>query len=241
MKSDNKEKPQKPPKKVKPPGADGHRQRMLKRLLHSPAHLITERELVEILLYYSVRVRDTRDTAVYLMERFDNDLRRLLSASPKELMTVNGVGPRSAELIGVINKTVELLENLSKVEEKTYANIEDIGALFSEHHNGSHHDSFWLALFDNSMHLLDIKKLRDDSMSVDDDNIIFSIVAGLSKTYCSSFAVARLPGDLSCYPTSGDFEMLKRVLDVSEITNMVFREYFIASPDENIGIKDLYI
>ena len=241
MKSDNKEKPQKPPKQVKPPGADGHRKRMIKRVLYSPANVLTARELVEVMLFYTIRVRDTRDTAVYLMEKFDNDIRRLLNASTYELTQVSGVGPASAEFFHVIGKTLDFLESESKVQKKSYTNADDIGTLFSEHHNGARHDTFWVALFDNSMHLVKIEKLKDDTMTVDDDNIIFSIVADVSKHHCSSLAVARLSGDRSCYPTSNDFEMLKKILDISQITNIVLRDYFIASPDESIGIKDMYI
>lgn len=241
MKTGDMEKNQKPPRKVKPPGADGHRKRMIARLLNSKVGAVPPRDLLEILLYYTIRVRDTRDTAVYLMQEFDNDISRVLNASTRELTRVSGVGPASAEFFHVVGKIVEYLNTPEEDTRKCYTDISDIGELFSQQHQQNHHDSFWIAYFDNAMHLISMKKIKDDKMFIDDNNLLFPIIMDISKCHCSSIAVARLSGDCSCYPTSNDFEMLKRIEEMALLAHVVLREYFIASPDESIGIKDMYI
>ena len=51
-----------------------------------------------MLLYFAVRQGDTNPTAHRLMQRFGS-LHAVLEATEDELQTVEGVGPRSAELL----------------------------------------------------------------------------------------------------------------------------------------------
>ena len=241
MKTGDIDKDKRPPKKVKPPGADGHRRRMIDRLLNSNNYSVPPRDLVEILLFYTIRVRDTRDTAVYLMQEFDNDIEKLLSAAPEDLMRIKGVGRSSAEFFSLIGHTVKYINENDGKERKCYTDMRDVGELFSKQYQGNHRDAFWTAFFDNSMRLIAIKEIKDDKLSADDKDGIFPIIVHAAQYNCSSFAIARLSGDFACYPTANDFGLLKKLLDMSQLTNIILREYFIVSPDESIGIKDMYI
>lgn len=75
----------KKPKKIKPEDADGHRERMRERLFNALAHLIPARYVLEMLLFYVIRVADTRDIAVALYRRFNKKIRNTLEADPDEL------------------------------------------------------------------------------------------------------------------------------------------------------------
>ena len=76
----------------------GHRQRMLDKFRRFGLEIFSDHEVLEVLLYFAVRQGDTNPTAHRLMQRFGS-LHAVLEATEDELQTVEGVGPRSAELL----------------------------------------------------------------------------------------------------------------------------------------------
>lgn len=79
---------------------DGHRQRMIERLIQGT---LKDHEYLEGLLYFSIARRNTNDIAHRLLARF-GDINGVLNASFEELNEVEGVGVRSAELIKIVDR-----------------------------------------------------------------------------------------------------------------------------------------
>lgn len=77
----------------------GHRARMKARVLQGEAAALQDHQLLEMLLYYSVRRRDTNELAHRLINHFGS-LKNVLSASSQEL-TDFGLNERSAAVIGL--------------------------------------------------------------------------------------------------------------------------------------------
>ena len=76
----------------------GHRERMKVRLERYGAEAMSSYELLEMLLFNSIPVQDTRTTAKNLINAFGS-LDGVFNAKPSELTSVEGIGARSAELI----------------------------------------------------------------------------------------------------------------------------------------------
>ena len=76
---------------------EGHRQRMRERLADHAASL-TDHELLEVMLFEVISRRDTNPVAHRLLDSFC-DLNGVLSAPPRLLCTVAGIGPRAAEFL----------------------------------------------------------------------------------------------------------------------------------------------
>ncbi len=92
--------------KVKPEGADGHRQRMITKFIGSYKNGFYSRDIVEMLLYYSIKVQDTRDTAVRLMDDNDDNIYSILDADKSKLCRTKGIGPVSAALLRTVGAIV---------------------------------------------------------------------------------------------------------------------------------------
>ena len=97
------------PKKTKPVGASGHRERLRNRFLESNPDTIEDYHLIELLLFYSIPRKDTRDEAVELMNRFGS-LRRLFRADPRELESGEGIGKSSAVLIRLVHELMRRVD-----------------------------------------------------------------------------------------------------------------------------------
>ncbi len=226
-------------KKTKPTGADGHRRRMLDRFISAEGIGLTDRDLVEMLLFYTYRIRDTRDIAVDLMDTFDNSIESLLTADTEELEQIDGVGSVSASFLTLIGELSSRLKEGSPLFDKQYTDTSEIGALFSKKHMCQKQTDIRVAFFDSDMHLITIEKIKDGSLGPEDTICIFSIAALASAYRSNTVAIARFSDDFTCYPTKDDFTALRHIRRVFKSAEITLREYFIVSPDESLGITDM--
>ncbi len=79
---------------------DGHRERMRHQLKTSGMDSLSDVQVLEVALYYAIARQDTNAIAHRLLERFGS-LSAVLEAPKTELMQVEGVGEKAAELIGL--------------------------------------------------------------------------------------------------------------------------------------------
>ncbi|MBE7087159.1 MAG: hypothetical protein E7369_02530 [Clostridiales bacterium] len=102
----------------------GHRQRMLKKLAEHPDYL-SDHEILEILLYNFLPRKNTNDIAHRLIRQFGS-LSKVLNATKKELMTVNGVGESVATGIILHNQLVKRLSVCPKPPKKNLNNLQKV-------------------------------------------------------------------------------------------------------------------
>lgn len=144
-------------RKSKPVGADGHRARMLERFEKSGADGMDDRQLLEILLFYALPRVDTRDQSVRLIETFGS-LDGVLNASRDELTGINGIGPRAAALLKLVNQISLLRMTPAISRSKSYPSEEDIGALFVGSISNISEERVMLAAFDGKKRLITLYK-----------------------------------------------------------------------------------
>lgn len=233
------ESPAKKPRKIKPDGADGHRGRMFDKFLAAGDNDVLPRDIIEMLLYFSIRVRDTRDTAVHLMEKFDNSTDKLLAASQDELTSLDGVGGASAMLLGIVGSTVKRLCAEPNDMRKTYKTIADIRELFYPLREELRGNITCAACFDSAMRPITAVKLKNDILT-DSREDIYSLVSFAAEYHSSSIAVARISNAASDYPTAQDIAAAKHIEKVFDAVGLQLVEYFVISRDEAIQVKPLF-
>ncbi len=80
----------------------GHRQRLLNKLARS-RDLLADHELMECLLFFVIPRHDTNPLAHRLLKMFGG-LSGVFNASKKELLAVNGIGEKTAELLLLVGE-----------------------------------------------------------------------------------------------------------------------------------------
>ena len=79
----------------------GHRKRIKERILSKGANSLTETDLLEALLTYSLPRKDVKPLAKNLLRRFSS-LRNVLAADPAELMDTKGIKESSVALFKLV-------------------------------------------------------------------------------------------------------------------------------------------
>ena len=125
----------------------GHRERIIERVIASPDGL-ADHELLEVLLFSVLPRKDTNCIAHNLLKTFGN-LAKVFSATPKELMAIDGVGKRVAAQLVVFGKIFERTTN-TKLNNKDEmfsfeTNREYLASLFE----GTTKERFLVLMLDN--------------------------------------------------------------------------------------------
>lgn len=83
--------------------AEGHRERMRGRAEQMDKEDIRSQDLVELMLYYALPRRDTRDLAAALMDKFGS-LEALLQADIKDISAAQGMGAGTAKWLSSVGR-----------------------------------------------------------------------------------------------------------------------------------------
>ncbi len=94
-----------------------HRSRMIGRFLKSPDSL-NDHEILEILLYFTVKRKDTNPLAHKILSYF-KDLSAVFEADADTLKKIDGVGDKIASELLTISQVIKRVENIKKNSDKT--------------------------------------------------------------------------------------------------------------------------
>lgn len=228
------------PQKIKPIGADGHRARMLKRFLSTDPRAFPVRDLIEILLFYSIRIRDTRDSAVQLCQNYKDNAARILTAPQKELTKIEGIGSTSAMLINIVGSIICRLRDRNRETQQFRKVVTDIREVFEPLRQEIAKESVCIALIDGANRLAHTEILTSEKLTCSGDEV-YRMASLAYKYHCSSMILARLTRERASYPTSDDIKASRHIEEILRTMDMRLLEYYVISADECITVKELYL
>ena len=141
----------------------GHRNRLKEKFIKFGPDVLSDHELIELLLFFSVPRINTNDIAHRLLDRFGS-LESLFQASIDQLTTVEGVGPSSALLINLLGALMLRSKKRPTPKRKKYSNLDEIGNLLAEQYKGVQCERFLALYFDASMRLIEISTVAEGSI-----------------------------------------------------------------------------
>ena len=213
---------------------EGHRQRLIKKFINNP-NSFSEHELLEVLLFYAIPRINTNDIAHRLIRTFGS-LQKVLSASEKELLTVDGIGKKTAVqimLVGAIANTVSLqvkpktpLKSLSKVKEMVF-----------EYFAGLCDEKFLLILLDNRYK--EITKIEFCDQHVDRVSAEIPEIANVLALHRPSYAIiAHNHPSGNVEPSLSDDLTTQKINLLCNVHNVVLIDHIIVSDKQVYSYYD---
>lgn len=137
----------------------GHRERMRRKLVAYGSEIFDTYELLEMLLYYVIPVRDTNPVAKRLLSAFGG-LDGVLSASTEELMAIDGIGAATASYLVTIGALPAILP-VSSPTSSALADYDQIGECLVNYYRDRRDYVVSMLLIDNAMRPIRIVDVYD--------------------------------------------------------------------------------
>lgn len=214
----------------------GHRERMRRKLATYGGEIFDTYELLEMLLYNVIPVRDTNPVAKRLLARFGS-LDGVFNAELEELMEVDGIGEATAGYITNVSALPELVNSDNTLQQPllTYS---DIGRFLVKYFEGCYDYRTVMVLLDNAMRVIDVAELYQNDY--DRGNVMSNafIDAAISLgASCVAIAHNHPYGPL--FPSHADLVTNGMILLAFKHTGINVAEHYLVSGDEYIGINGM--
>lgn len=106
---------------------DGHRQRLRQKFVQSnETCILSDHELIELLLFYSIPRINTNEIAHRLMDEFGS-IQGIITAEPQKLTRIDGIGDNSAILLSLIGTIAKLSSIDDNTRERRLTSLSSTG------------------------------------------------------------------------------------------------------------------
>ena len=192
----------------------GHRQRLKAAMLASEFKGISDINLLEAVLFYSIQRADTNETAHRLLEQFGS-VKKVFEAHFDDLMNVPGIGEHTAFLIKLVNASAKKI-NAENPKKATFIKNNAIAAEVFEPYFLGEKDEVMLAMFaDNAGRLIRVDVLNKGTVnSVSFDNR--KLLEGAIRTNAATVFLAHNHPHGLPNPSKEDLKMTIRAKELLE-------------------------
>lgn len=141
----------------------GHRKRLKTRYEKEGLANFQPHEVLELLLFYSIPQRDVNPLAHRLIDRFGS-LLNVLAASPQELMTVEGVGEKTAAWLNKLPEILNAYKSQSLSNRPLLSTLANISDYCTRMHMGKNTEQTWLYAMNMTGFLIHSAQLAEVKM-----------------------------------------------------------------------------
>lgn len=214
----------------------GHRSRLLHRYTKNGLSSLLPHEILEFFLTYSIPRRDTKSIAHKLLNRYKT-ISATINAPVEELMSIEGIGLRSAVLFPLIRDIIAycLRERFEKQEAISHRqDVEEYLRFFF----GQRRDEYVATLFlDNSNHVLQTDIIAEGTVN---QCAVYprSIIERALRYGAASVILAHNHPGGGLNPSEADWLITERLFTVGKLLEIPLLDHIIISKDKVISLRE---
>lgn len=212
-----------------------HRSRMKQKLLENNGNIYHPHQLLEMLLFYTIKRKDTNPAAHRLLNRFGN-IDGVLNAKIDDLTEVEEIGPVSASLIKAVG---EICRRYSQVSEEriSFSSTDDLKNYFADNFPEHTVDSILIISVNTQLELIHSESLRLDEL---EDNpsaarLITQIIlkSGADQIAAGIFHLCSPP-----IPTQSDYRLTRMIAETASAIGAELIDMIICSGKYTFSMKE---
>ncbi|MEL7445713.1 MAG: DNA repair protein RadC [Pseudomonadota bacterium] len=216
-------------------GGTGHRARLRQRLLKGGAEALADYEVLEYLLFASIRQGDTKPVAKALLKRFGS-LSAVLNAEPGALQQVKGVGETSAaalKSVAVAARRMARGEVANKPVLGSWQSLLDYLAIDMAHLNVERVRVLYL---DAKNRLIDDHHVGDGSI---DEASIFprEVIRRAMDVGASALILVHNHPSGSPEPSRADIQITQRIAEAGRLLGVTVHDHVIVGREGHVSLR----
>lgn len=215
---------------------DGHRERVRAEILEGNFNSKTPpHKVLEALLFYSIPRGDTNELAHRLIDRFGS-FERVFEADIKTLMTVKGVGEKTAMQLRLIGIAIKRSYENRHREIKRFNSMDDLGNMLLEKYHGVNREMVSVVCFDATGKLVGFYEVGEGDI----DAVGISIRSVFEAVIESNAEVVVLahnhPGG-QALPSQADLDATKRLGEALKGINVYLADHILLEDNDYVSLK----
>lgn len=216
----------------------GHRQRMREKFIDYGREVFHSHELLEMLLFHAVQYKNTNPIAKNLILRF-SDLDGVFSASREELLAVDGVGPKIADMLLSVGKLDVYAEDVASGDEKraVFDDYRNTGAFFVDYFDSRFTYETVILLLNSKMEYLDclsVYELDYDSAAIKAEPFIDAAI----RERAAVAIIAHNHPYGPPFPTVGDKATNNMMAEALLRSGVLLAEHYVVSGKKFVGFMN---
>lgn len=215
---------------------EGHRERKRRQFIEHGLDAFADHEVLELLLFYSIRQRDTNAAAHRLIERFGS-LDGVFSAHVEELASVEGVGEKSAVLLSMLLPAVRRAYLTSQTGGMALGSTELLGEYFCKLFFGVREEVFYEACLDAKGKLLRCFKVADGGVDAVNVNMR-SLVENALRCHASAVALSHNHPSGLALPSSDDNTATLMAYDALRTVGIRLVDHIIVADGDFVSLRE---
>ncbi|MBQ3918828.1 MAG: hypothetical protein II695_04070 [Oscillospiraceae bacterium] len=215
--------------------AKGHRQRMKDRFLETGLDGFAPHEMLELLLFYAIPMRDTKKTAHQLIERFGS-LSGVLSAEVSELVKIPYITQSAAVLIKLIPPLLTAYY-ADAGKGTSYSDTTALSAMFRPYFVGASVSKFLIACFDHELHLINVSEISRGTSSYTSIEMR-KILSEVLSSGCAMAALAHNHPGGTASPSEEDIAVTRRINELLSAVDVKLMDHIIVGGTQTYSMRD---
>ena len=213
---------------------DGHRQRLKDRYLRDGLDGFTEIQMLELLLFYAIPVKDTNPLAHELLDRFGS-LGKVLDAPMEKLMEVNGVKEHAATLLKLTKDMARCYEVSKTKEETCLATIEACGNYLKPFFKGRRNETVFLLTLDAKLKVLNCSEVGEGSVNSANVPIRRVVEIALAEGASTVVLAHNHPSGIAV-PSHEDVATTRRLAAALSAVDVVLADHIVVADDDYVSM-----
>lgn len=213
---------------------DGHRERLRRRYLNEDLDNFEPVNALELLLFYCVPRKDTNLIAHALLDRFGS-FKQVLEASPKELMSVPGVGENVATFLSLLKSSWRYYAVCESKEEKVLTKVTDCGRFMLPYFQNRTVETVFLLCLDAKCKVISCNLIGEGSVNSASISVRKIVETALSANAVSAVLAHNHPSGVAI-PSAEDIQTTKRVGRALQAVEVVLVDHLVIADGDFVSI-----
>ena len=214
----------------------GHRERLKKKFIKYGADSLETHELLEMLLFYGIPRKDTKELAHNLINTFGS-LPQVFDAPMNSLLKVNGIGESTAILIRLVSKLSRVYAEKNYKTNNKRLTKEQIEKIILNKFIGRIKEHVVLALFDAKRSLVFCDVISQGSFSSTGVHIRDIIELALKFNATKAIIAHNHPSGIAL-PSREDIETTIELKNALKLVDVKLVDHIIVADNDYVSIAD---
>lgn len=215
-----------------------HRERMRKKFFENGLDGFADHEVLEFVLFNSIKRADTNATAHRLMKSFGS-LSAVFDAQYEELIKVKGVGETSAVLLSMFPQVCRrYLKDVNTA--KLLLSTEDAVEYFRPYFIGLKNERVYMLCLDSKKKILKCEKVCEGSYNAVDVSVRRIVELAASTSSTTGVLIAHNHPSGNAAMSDDDVVTTKKIKNALNSINIVLDDHIIVADNDCISMRDTY-